>query len=293
MRKKFASSIMSGFLCLLLLFCTYSSVFALEGSTQDYEVKVNVILEGELPEDADEELISILIDSGWVITGNQMSKRTEGRGLSLVINDEEIVEIDHNGLAEVPNVSEGEIVEFNIDGLATMSSRVSNKEITTLEVKLNFDEFIDGMGIHENEHEHEHEHTSEEISQDHNHDENIGETSGHDGKTTWGQVNGKRPAHGHQVHCNRFNGYNGDGKYWSSQTSSAALKNFAWSDCDVAFALWVAACALDYSPTASLRYCAGEPSSKRGKCSAWGDLNPAASHSKTFHMHTSKNAPRN
>lgn len=86
---------------------------------------------------------------------------------------------------------------------------------------------------------------------------------------------------GYRLHCNRFNGYLGNGRYYSSNISPQAILNFFASDCDFALATSTN-CLADYG---SNPYCAASPSSKQGKCS---DL---IGHYTKFHMHSSYSGP--
>jgi hypothetical protein len=62
--------------------------------------------------------------------------------------------------------------------------------------------------------------------------ENVGHTSSHHP----GFKDEYKPYIGEVTHCNRFNGYLGNGKYYSNEASWGALSNFFTSDCD--WCLW-------------------------------------------------------
>jgi hypothetical protein len=99
-----------------------------------------------------------------------------------------------------------------------------------------------------------------------------------DGEVQIGQRDKELPNKGDVVTCNRFNGPNGDGKYYSDRFSYQALKNFYMSDCDRALAK-SAACLADYLPDASKRYCSLYSPSHYGKCSS------IIGHSTRYHRH--------
>lgn len=83
---------------------------------------------------------------------------------------------------------------------------------------------------------------------------------------------------GQYVHCNRFNGYLGNGKYYSkSKNPVNAAKNFIQSDCDVALAKSTK-CLADYG---SKPYCSTTNTTTAGKCSK-----NIVSHSQFYHKHT-------
>ncbi len=107
-----------------------------------------------------------------------------------------------------------------------------------------------------------------------------------DGQVQIGQSDGEKPTVGDVVACNRFNGYLGDGKYYSNQFKAQAIVNFFGSDCDWALGSY-ANCLLDEQPIASLRYCSLVDSSHYGKCSALATKANGKSHSKYYHMHSS------
>jgi hypothetical protein len=89
---------------------------------------------------------------------------------------------------------------------------------------------------------------------------------------------GELPVRGRTIHCNRFNGYLGDGKYYvKSKSPVSAARNFFQSDCDVALAR-SSYCLRDYG---SNPYCALHPSTKNGKCSS-----NIVSHWSKYHKHT-------
>ncbi|UJZ87267.1 hypothetical protein L3V65_13750 [Heyndrickxia coagulans] len=103
------------------------------------------------------------------------------------------------------------------------------------------------------------------------------------GTTSLGQKNGDLPHKGDIVACNRFNGYQGNGRYYSNESSKQALKNFYQSDCSEALVL-SSQCLRDHGP-AKLRYCSLVSSSHYGKCSK------ITNHSTRYHKHTSFYGP--
>lgn len=93
-----------------------------------------------------------------------------------------------------------------------------------------------------------------------------------------GLSNGQLPKHGQYVHCNRFNGYLGNGRYYSKTANPVmAARNFVQSDCDVALAKSTH-CLADYG---SNPYCSTKSKTTAGKCSA-----NIVKHSRLYHKHT-------
>ncbi|MEH7455586.1 hypothetical protein [Gottfriedia acidiceleris] len=83
------------------------------------------------------------------------------------------------------------------------------------------------------------------------------------------------PGHyGDRLHCNRFNGPLGNGKYYPDYYPQAAI-NFIMSDCDYSLGRSTR-CLADHT---SNKYCAASPSSKQGKCSTF------IGHYNRFHKH--------
>ncbi|OGO79332.1 MAG: hypothetical protein A2Y23_00915 [Clostridiales bacterium GWB2_37_7] len=88
---------------------------------------------------------------------------------------------------------------------------------------------------------------------------------------------GEKGVYGYRLHCNRFNGYLGNGTYYSNDASSQALLNFFGSDCDWALASY-SNCLADYG---SNPHCAASPDTKQASCST------LIGHYNRFHMRTS------
>jgi hypothetical protein len=233
--------------------------------------KINLVyvLEGVVPSDADEELLNVLRDTDWVIEGKKMTKRLQGRQMDVQIKGQKL-KTDKNGEMVVRVNGDEETVDL-IDDIAGTDLKVKVKKgkTVTVEKKIDFHALLAGMGDHSTE--------------------NVGQTSDHNYQ--W-LTDGEAGYHYRAVHCNRFNGYQGNGRYYADKTSSQAVQNFAKSDCDWALALWTTACLADYGP-AAYTYCGGEPQAKNGHCSDWGDINPTVEHARYFHMHTSPDAPIN
>jgi hypothetical protein len=87
-------------------------------------------------------------------------------------------------------------------------------------------------------------------------------------------TDGEEGVYGYRLHCNRFNGYLGDGCYYDNELYG--LLNFFASDCDWALGSYTD-CLADYG---SNPFCAASPASKQASCSGLID------HYKRFHMHT-------
>lgn len=88
---------------------------------------------------------------------------------------------------------------------------------------------------------------------------------------------GEKGVYGYRLHCNRFNGYLGDGTYYSNNASPQALLNFFASDCDWALGSY-SYCLADYGDNP---FCAASPSTKQASCST------LIGHYNRFHMHSS------
>lgn len=94
-----------------------------------------------------------------------------------------------------------------------------------------------------------------------------------------GLYNGQLPRRGQYVHCNRFNGNLGNGRYYSKTGNPVmASRNFINSDCY--WSLTVSnTCMRDYT---SNPYCSTRNTSTAGKCSP-----NIIGHSRLYHKHTS------
>jgi hypothetical protein len=87
---------------------------------------------------------------------------------------------------------------------------------------------------------------------------------------------------GAYVHCNRFNGPNGNNTYYSNEASSGAITNFYLSDCDRAFFAYN--CVMDYTDSTNckgLLYYGSTRNSNPRDCSTH------LGHSIKFHEHRS------
>lgn len=165
-------------------------------------------------------------------------------------------------------------VEYGDDVYQTSSEGsvvipVTNKQDEEIEIRINSvgDEIIAEMG---NE-EHEHSNTANNSS------ENTGTVSG-----------GTYYPRGSIIHCNRFNGYLGDGIYYDKfKHPILAAKNFVQSDCAVAL-FWYDHCLSDYGKI-SKRYCSLNTSNNKGRCSVLSKVG----HSRKYHRHTGFFSPSN
>lgn len=88
---------------------------------------------------------------------------------------------------------------------------------------------------------------------------------------------GEPGVYGYRLHCNRFNGWLGNGRYYSGRIDLRAILNFFASDCDWALGSYSYYLA-DYGPNP---YCSAYPDSKQARCST------LMNHYNRFHMHTS------
>lgn len=269
-KKKFFTSALSA---LMLMSSPFVSLAAADApQTSKAKVKLVYVMEGQLPVDADAELISILKSSGWNINGNTMTKRINARNMEVQVKGKDLKADDAGVLdMDITNAEEDITIVDNLNG-SDLKVKAKKNQTTTVEKKLSFSKMLEGMGASSTMHT-----------------DNTGTVSDHGFK---GFSDGEKPSYGATTHCNRFNGYQGDGKYYADHTSAKAIKNFAYSDCDWALSLWTVACLRDYVNWDE-KYCAGEPKAKNASCSNWADINPFVEHAKYYHMHTSSNAPIN
>lgn len=70
------------------------------------------VLQGELPADADQELIALLEDSGWVIKNKKMEKRVLGRQQEMSLEDGTKIKTNKEGMLELPIVGDEQEIEL-------------------------------------------------------------------------------------------------------------------------------------------------------------------------------------
>lgn len=254
------------------LLMTTSSFAASDAPTQDppTKIKFEVVLQGVVPSDATPAFIEQMKSRGWNINGNSMTKRIAG-GKRHVLVEGKSLETDFNGVVEIPMSQAEEIIEVKDEHAKKV--RVKKGQVTRVEEIVDFHKALAGMG-------------GQPAST-----EKKGHVSSH--PFVW-PSEGVRPPEGGDVHCNRFNGYQGDGHYHAAEYQLHTIENFNYSDCSLAWeAFQRTPCqkdSLEYSVDGT--YCAGgDPEYKNGRCSLYADIDNSKSHYRRFHMHTSMYGP--
>lgn len=275
MRKIFAF-----ILTFLIVISTSAPAFAEEKHKAKFKM-VNV-LEGILPADADEELISILKETGWTINGNKMTKRVPAKNMEIEI-DGNLIKSDNTGVFEI-EIPETES-ELTLEGTPGLEKDKYMTKEDKEELKKNFKKTIklkkDKTVIVENRINFHEWIRSMDSPLSENGKSNAGKfeyhINGHYTALNYGDSMGG--SHGKGTHCNRFNGMYGDGKYYKDTTYNG-IKNFLGSDCDLSYQ-YSAVCNNDYT---SNKYCSGSysPSYKNGRCSN------IITHARYYHKHTYK-----
>lgn len=241
----------------LLAINTTSTIIANAEEKENSNVKVKRVVNQCLyvGPSVEDEIIEMYTSSGWSWNekDNQLERQVVYGNTDMVINDE-TVSTDSTGQAEV-KVEDGDVVR--------VKSLVGENEVTK---KVNGgDEIVVNENICVND-------VMKKM------DDPTISNNETDGETQIGQSNGQLPKRGDVVSCNRFNGPNGDGRYYSNRFSAKALKNFKWSDCDRAL-LKSTKCLADYSPNVSKRYCSLYSPVHYGQCSK------LIGHSTRYHRH--------
>lgn len=214
------------------------------------------------------EVIAAYTNTGWKYNknNNQVEREVEYKDQVVHINGEAYV-TDANGEVVVKNVNKSDSLEVVLDSFTTRNkaykqtidaSDLNKSDVIVLKETVSIDEVMRQMRK-----------TEFELQ--------VQDGTG-DGETQIGEcTDGVRPAEGAYVHCNRFNGWLGDGKYYNkSKHPVKAVLNFTQSDCDVALANSTA-CLADYG---SNPYCSTKNTTSAGRCSS------IVGHSQKFHMHT-------
>ncbi|MCY8539669.1 hypothetical protein [Bacillus haynesii] len=222
-----------------------------------------------LSEDMPQEVIDVYTSGGWQLNEelNQLERDVAYEG-EIIEVDGQKVKTDKNGEAVI-NVDKQDDVEISAENLLTNNKQTkeielnSKEEETIIYENIDLSEIIEDMG--------EGDELTEGAEVDVDSDEADGEVQ------VGGLTNGVKPKHGAYVHCNRFNGFQGDGKYCNkSKHPVKATINFFQSDCDVALAKSTK-CLKDYTKSP---YCSTKNTSTAGKCSS------IVKHSKYYHKHT-------
>ncbi|MEY9869403.1 hypothetical protein ABIE66_004782 [Peribacillus sp. B2I2] len=261
----------------LFLYCITSTVSyaSAEGTVDDtvnLQVKQNLFLEipkdGGTPEEI-EELINIYESAGWIADGDFFIKEVNQQNV-VVEYAGDTYHTSPEGTVQIPvEESQGEEIEVLVNSVGDEMDphlvEVDKVSTTKIVQDIYLDEILEEMGNPNLQEE-----------------EQVTETTDQNASDIVGSVSaGTSYSRGATVHCNRFNGYLGDGKYYDKFDHPVlAAKNFVQSDCDVAL-FWYTYCLKDYGE-ASKRYCSNYTSSNKGKCSILSKVG----HSRKYHKHT-------
>jgi len=260
---------------------SFSSIASAEEATNptaDVQVTQNLYLEipkdDATPEEL-QELVAMYESAGWVADGDYFVKEVTQQGVEVEYEGETYL-TDSEGVVEIPIDSEqnNSEIEIQVSSGNEMETHVVEVEPVTTEVTqdIYLDEIIAEMGQDVSE-----ENTNTEEQSQNPDSQNVGHVSG-----------GVSYTRGQTVHCNRFNGYLGDGKYYDKfEHPYLAARNFFQSDCDVAL-FWYTYCTKDYGEV-SKRYCSLYQDINKGRCSAL----PKVGHSRKYHKHTGWFSPSN
>lgn len=262
----------------LMLYCFTSTVGYASGgegavdNTVDLQVKQNLLL--EIPRDAGtpeeiEELIDIYESAGWVADGDFFIKEVSQEDVTVEYAGE-TYSTATDGSVELPvEKKQGEEIEISVAsvGEEMVPHIVEVEKAKNIEVvqDIYLDEILEEMGDPNVENENQETATDTTSS-----DDVVGEVSA-----------GTYYSRGATIHCNRFNGYLGDGKYYDKVAHPVkAARNFIQSDCEVSL-VWYKYCLTDYGPVAK-RYCSLYTNANKGRCSLLKKVN----HSRKYHKHT-------
>jgi hypothetical protein len=255
------------FSLLAMQFSFFSSHAQAESKVTPATVKLVKSLTLTVPEGIDQSIIDMYKSGGWEYTNNQLIKRVSYPNLTVKYKGKEYI-TNADGEVELPLKSDGEeVVEIEVDEFQKKGKPKKNIKLkpgkkTVIDEYINLNDLLQSM--------------------DKQFEEVPGEEKPQVGKTLdHGLKDGQLPAYKQYVHCNRFNGYQGNGRYYANEASPQAIKNFFQSDCDVALAR-SSNCLKDYLPDADSRYCAIHPYSKNGRCSGF-----IVNHAVYYHKHTS------
>ncbi|WP_019392801.1 hypothetical protein [Priestia filamentosa] len=278
MKKKMKNII--SFFVLTYLAMLVLPVFTEAATASSEERKANLevvtVQQMYLPADLEgaDEVIKSYEETGWTYKDNYLTRRVHVQDPKVYIDGKEYTSKDNDNLVDVPlseesreNVKEVSLNEDSSEN--TQKIALEEGKTSTLTVFVDLDKVIEGMDEHLAS-------SNEETA--------MVKTESDGQVAAKGLKNGERPSNGQAIHCNRFNGYLGDGKYYNkTQHPVLAAKNFTFSDCDRSLGNYTY-CLKDYG---SNPYCANSPSSKNGWCSTLSKVN----HARTYHKHTSFFSP--
>ncbi|MFS0598874.1 hypothetical protein AB1L16_19395 [Peribacillus frigoritolerans] len=266
-------------LLILMPLVTTTSAFAEDSEQVKKKLEIQTVkrLIITLPENPDSSIIDMYENGGWQYnpTSNQLEKPVTYKDLEIEVDGKPYT-TDDNGVVEVP-VEKGYGEDIKIETEQLSASGKNSKEdeqklSTTVEVSnepivieeyINLNHILNSMG--------------KETSNDTTENTAVSNDQVGEMKAKAPYLDDKQlPSRGRALHCNRFNGFQGDGKYYEDEASWAAVRNFFQSDCDVSLGK-SNKCLADYG---SNPYCAAKPASKNGHC---GDI---VGHANGYHKHT-------
>ncbi|MCL2051131.1 MAG: hypothetical protein FWG91_05320 [Lachnospiraceae bacterium] len=248
----------------VLALATALNVYAFDGRAENLTVQKIVTQVIDFPIGIDQYIIDAYVLSGWSYDrhNNQVSRDITYAGEEIVVFGEayktdsngEIVVALHTREALEMEITTKSLSPFTDSELIMKVDAKKAKHIVLRDVVL-LNEILAGMDEPRKDPE-------------------------HDGRVQWTiTYEDIEPSNGQTVHCNRFNGYLGNGVFKAFQAHPTALLNFIQSDCDVALANSTN-CLADYDPDLSKRYCSTYSYAKAATCSL------DVGHSRGYHKHT-------
>ncbi|MBG9929463.1 MULTISPECIES: hypothetical protein [Priestia] len=273
MGKK-VSTILSKLLVMFMLGITTlvsaQAAYAESDTSSQAEIELIRVLKFTVSSDQlNDELIKMYESDDWEYDGSAFVKKVKYQDDKLKVDGEELSPNEQGKyVVDIEGDSIEKTVGVKVDGVNYEDRKINLHKgtVSTIESIIDVNELQNNMG-------------SEASIEEDTVDTDSPDSTDNLGVTSIGQSDGELPSKGDIVACNRFNGYQGNGKYYSNEASAQAVKNFFQSDCDVALANSVQ-CLRDHGP-ASLRYCSLVSSSHYGQCSKM------KSHSTRYHKHTS------
>jgi hypothetical protein len=232
------------------------------------KVSVQVL---SLNSNVDQATIDMYTDGGWVYDkeNNQLVREVTYEGEEIKI-DGETYETDKNGEIQVavdnPKITVEVENTLNSDEQKLIEVDAELEKDITMYENMDLNNVIEGMA------------DPNEALQSDNPNPDIETPEGD--LQVGGVENGELPKRGQRVHCNRFNGFTGNGRYYSSKTYWRTIQNFFQSDCDVAL-VNSTKCYHDYDSNINNRYCSTKNTTTAGYCSKY-----IVKHGVGYHKHT-------
>ncbi|MBW0934202.1 DNRLRE domain-containing protein [Priestia megaterium] len=236
------------------------------------EIELTTNLQVGLSSDisSDPELLAAYKENGWIASGDTLTKQVNQQDVSVQLDGNEYL-TNEDGSINVSVDNSNKTTSIDIDGQSQQIT-LEDSKTNIAQDYLSVDEYISNMDTLT---EADITTSDEEIELDESNTASLDQNLG-----VYSLNNGQKPKSGSTIHCNRINGYLGDGKYWNKwKYPKKASKNFFASDCDWALGR-SRVCWGDYSSKESKRYCSNAYSYKQGRCSG------LIGHSKKYHMHS-------